>query len=337
MSAPDVICLGEALVDFLPQQPGHKVRDVETWTRCPGGAPSNVAIGLSRLGARSALLGVTGTDEFGHFLKGALALEGVDASHLRMTGDGKTGLAFVSLGENGERSFSFHRTRSAELFLVEVDGDLPFVLSARALHCGTNSLLWRPAQRAMVKMVQAGQAAGKLVSCDPNLRLHLWAEPQELRELLGFLLPSCGVVKLSEEEIGFVTGTGDVEQALVSLRKQGVLLPVVTRAAEGAVFFWQGKVVRVPSPPAVAIDSTGAGDGFMAALLFGLCRLYPDAAALKGAGIGELRELMTFACLAASRVVERLGAVAGLPRLAEIEGALPQLLRAAPKSDPQAS
>jgi fructokinase len=275
------------------------------------------------------LLGVTGQDEFGAFLAGSLAEEGVDVTHLRQTDDGKTGLAFVALSETGERSFSFHRTRSAEFFLDERDADLPFLLQATAVHCGTNSLIWRPAQRAMVAMIQAVQAGGKLVSCDPNLRLHVWADPNELRQVLGFLLPLCGVVKLSDDEIRFVTGTNDIEQALIALRRLGVELPVITRGAEGAAFLWQGKVVRVAGVPAKVVDTTGAGDGFMAALLHGLTRLCPDAEALKRAGVGEIREVVTFACQVAARVVERVGAVAGLPRLTEMASTMPRLLRPA--------
>lgn len=327
MSPPVVACVGEALVDFLPRESGRPVRDVETWRRCPGGAPSNVAIGLARLGVPSALVGVTGDDEFGHFLTKALTDEGVDVTHLRRTSEGKTGLAFVSIAENGERSFSFHRTRSAELFFNGGDADLPYLLGARAVHLGTNSLIWKPAQKAAELMVQAAQKAGKLVTCDPNLRLHIWPDPEDLRALLAHLLPSVGVVKLSEDEIRFVTGTGDVEEALLALRKLGVALPVITRAAQGAVFLWQGKVVRVPGVAAKLVDSTGAGDGFMAGLLFGLTRLFPDAEGLGRAGVGELREIVTFANAVAARVVERLGAVAGLPKLAEVESALPGVLQ----------
>src|SRR5689334_17269422 len=94
---PEVICIGEALVDFLPEEMGQKVRDVERWRRCTGGSPANVAVGLARLGARSAMLGVIGEDEFGIYLRQSLSSEGVDVSHLRQTGEGKTGLVFISL------------------------------------------------------------------------------------------------------------------------------------------------------------------------------------------------------------------------------------------------
>lgn len=327
MTPLDVVCVGEALVDFLPTQAGRRVRDVETWVRCIGGSPANVAVGLSRLGARSAMVGVVGADEFGEFLAEGLAREGVDVGHLRRTDEGKTGLVFISLTEAGERSFAFHRTRAAELFLEERDVDPLLIARARAVHCGTNSLLWKKAQRAMLAVASAARQGGKIFCADPNLRLHAWPEPGELKELLEVLLPMCTVVKLAEDELEFVTGKRAVEPALLALRKAGVLLPVVTSGAEGASFLWAERVVRVPAPSARVVDTTGAGDGFVAALLFGLTRLFSGREELERAGVGELREIVTFACRVGARVVEKLGAVPGLPKLAEVESLLPGVLR----------
>jgi len=325
--ALDVICIGEALVDFLPDAPGRRVRDVGAWVPGPGGSPANIAVGLSRLGARAAMLGAVGQDEFGHFLVEHLAAEGVDVSHLRRTDEGRTGLVFISLSGKGERSFSYYRTRSAELFLGERDLDVAFLERTRAVHLGTNSLLFREAQRTVLRMARAASAAGKIVSCDPNLRLHMWPDPSDLKALLAQLLPACTVVKLSEEEIEFATGERDAEAALAALARQGVPLPVVTRAEKGAVFRWRDVVVEVPAPAAQLVDATGAGDGFDAGLLFGLTRRYAVVDALMRASAQELRELVTFGCAVGSRVVEKLGAVAGLPRRDEVADLLPPLLR----------
>ena len=327
MTGLDVVCVGEALVDFLPERAGRRVADVERWTRCTGGSPANVAVGLARLGARSALVGCVGRDEFGDYLRGSLASEGVDVSHLRQTDEGKTGLVFVSLTESGDRSFSFYRHRAAELFLGERDVDVPFVQSARAMHCGTNSLLWPDAQRAVFRMVEAMRGAGRIVCCDPNLRLHLWKDPSELRAVIARILPQCTVVKLSEEEIPFVTGTEDFREALHRLHGLGVPLPIVTRAEKGAAFLWEGRVETVDAPPVKVVDTTGAGDGFTASILFGLTHLYADDAAVRAAQVEDLRALAQFACGVGSRVTEGMGAVTNLPRRAEVESFLPAALR----------
>jgi fructokinase len=327
MSLLDVVTIGEALVDFLPSAAGRRVREVESWGPSIGGSLANVAVGLARLGARSAMVGVVGEDEFGHFLRERLAAEGVDVSHLRQTHEGRTGLVFISLDARGERSFTFFRTRSAEFLLGERDVDPAFLERARAVHCGTNSLHLPEARVAMLRMLTSAREAGRIVSCDPNLRLHAWADPTELKPLLAKLLPLCSVVKLSEEEIRFVTGTDDPEAALDHLHGLGVALPVVTLGEKGAVLLWKGERVRVPAPVARVVDTTGAGDGFTAAFLFGLTRRYADAAALAGASREALEELATFACAVGARVVEKLGAVAGLPRAHEVASELPADLR----------
>ena len=181
----DVVCLGEALVDFLPARRGQRVREVTRWRPCLGGAPANVTVGLARLGATSALVGVTGNDEFGSFLKEGLAREGVDVSGLRQTDEGKTGLGFVSLTEQGERSFTFYRTRAAETFLDSRDtrASKRALSAATVVHAGTNSLVQPKARRAVRRVLEQRFRKGQLVSCDPNLRLHLWPDPSVLREL----------------------------------------------------------------------------------------------------------------------------------------------------------
>jgi fructokinase len=325
----DVVCVGESLVDFLPSESGRRVREVTRWEPSIGGSLANVSVGVARLGGRSAYVGVVGTDEFGHFLRERLAAEGVDVSHMRQTEEAKTGLVFISLDARGERSFTYYRTRSAELLLSERDVDPAFLQRARVVHCGTNSLLLPEARAAMLRAMETARAAGRIVSCDPNLRLHAWPDPEVLRGVLGRLLPLCTVVKLSDEEVAFATGHSEVEGALRALAARGVRLPVVTRGEAGAAFLWEGELVHVKAPTARVVDTTGAGDGFTAALLYGLTRLYPDASALARAGRADLEALASFACIVGSRVVERLGAVPGLPRLAEVAPLLPPLLRPA--------
>jgi fructokinase len=323
----DVVCMGETLVDFLPAEPGQRVREVSSWSPAIGGSLANVSVGVARLGARSGLVTVVGEDEFGHFLRERLTAEGVDVSHLRQVVEARTGLVFISLDARGERSFTYFRTRSAEYLLSERDVDEVFLERTKVLHWGSNSLHLPEARVAMRRAVQWARGAGRIVSCDPNLRLHAWADPNEARGILGQLLPLCTVVKLSEEELAFVTGTSDPIGALEYLRGIGVLLPVVTLGEKGAAFLWQGEVTRVPAPQVRVVDTTGAGDGFVASLLYGLTRRYADAQALRGATRESLAELISFSCVVGARVVERLGAVAGLPRAEEVAEHMPPGLR----------
>ena len=323
----DVVCMGETLVDFLPAETGRRVREVSSWAPHVGGSLANVSVGLARLGARSGLVSVLGSDEFGHFLRERIAAEGVDVSHVRQTKEARTGLVFISLDAQGERSFTFFRTRSAEFLLGAQDVDPRFLERARVLHWGSNSLHLPEARAAVQQAVELMRAAGRIVSCDPNLRLHAWADPSEPKGILERLLPLCTVVKLSEEEVPVVTGQTGAREALEFLHGMGVVLPVVTLGEKGAAFLWQGEVVRVPAPQVRVMDTTGAGDGFVAAFLYGLTRRYADAQALLGATPESLTEQATIACRVGARVVEQLGAVPGLPHAAEIADQMPEDLR----------
>jgi fructokinase len=323
----DVVCVGESLVDFLPMEPGQRVRDVTAWKPAIGGSLANVSVGVSRLGGRSAYVGVVGEDEFGHFLRERLAAEGVDVSHMRQTAEARTGLVFISIDARGERSFTYFRTRSAEFLLSERDVDPSFLERARVVHCGTNSLKLPEARTAMLRTLALARGTGRIVSCDPNIRIHAWEDQEVLRELLRHLLPGCTVVKLSEEEVAFATGKADPEEALRHLAGQGVTLPVVTRGEAGAVFLWRDEVVRVPAPRARVVDTTGAGDGFTSAFLLGLSRRYADASELARATREDLEALASFGCAVGSRVVEHVGAVAGLPFRDEVAALLPPWLQ----------
>jgi fructokinase len=316
----DVICLGEALVDFLPDARGQRVRDVTRWTPCLGGAPANVTVGVSRLGGRAALVGVTGDDEFGWFLHERLEAEGVDTRFLRHTAEGKTGLGFVSLTRTGERSFTFYRARAAETFLDERDtqGAQAAIARATVLHVGTNSLLQAKARAAVQAAVQRSFDAGRITSSDPNLRLHLWKDPAVLRRLLHRLVPRLAVVKLSDEEIDFVTGTKDVDGALRWLEGRGVALAVVTLGARGAAVRFRGVTRRVPAPKVRVVDTTGAGDGFTSGLLTELSSAVDTRARLERLAVDDVEGFARFACRVGSRAVTKLGAVAGLPTREEL-------------------
>lgn len=297
-------------MDFLPPGRGAKVRDVALWRPCLGGGPSNIAVGLARLGIRSALLGVTGDDEFGLFLRAGLAREGVDTRYFVQLPGGQTGLAFISIDGAGERSFVFFRRDTAEYRLELKHVEQAFIASAQVLHLGTNSLVLPPAREAALKAVEWARAAGKVVACDPNVRLHVWKNPDELKALLKALVPLCTLFKMSEEETAVVCGETNAEPALEKLAREGVPLAVVTRGPQGAIALWQGQTVSVPAPAVEVVDTTGAGDGFMAGLLAGLLR----SGFWQSPSVDALRAAMTLGCQVGSSAVQALGAIDGLPR-----------------------
>jgi fructokinase len=311
----DVVCLGEALVDLLPSATGQQARDVAAWHPCLGGAPANVAVGLSRLGRRAALVGVTGDDEFGHFLTQKLASERVDVSGFRKTHLGKTGLGFVSITQTGERSFAFYRVESAEGFIDENEftSAKRLLKHAKVLHFGTNSLIKNTARTNVLKSVRWAQKEGHIVSVDPNLRLRLWKNPAVLQALLSQLWKHVSIVKLSDEEIEFATGTKNVDDALLFLEREGVALAIVTLGAKGGRFRFKATTVSVRSPKVKVVDTTGAGDGFVSGLLACLTKIVSTHDELCALDIAQIESCSILGCEIGSEVVTKMGAVAGLP------------------------
>lgn len=315
----DVLSLGEALIDLLPTSPGP-LEGVATFERHPGGAPANVAIGVARLGGSSAFVGTVGDDPFGRYLEAALASEGVDITGLSRTRAARTSIAFVALDDAGAPRFFSAGGPGAELQLTPDDLARAPLERARILHFGSN--LW-PSETGRAATFEAiARAAGALVSTDPNLRLHLWRDPAPLRDCLTRALAAADLVKISSDECEFVTGHAEPGAAVRALVGLGPRFAVVTTGARGCVWARRGDAGvesgTVAAPSGVVVDTTGAGDGFMATLLAGVARrLAADEDAL-GLPAARLEQLLARAAEAGTRVCGRLGAVSGLPRLSEL-------------------
>ena len=216
---PDVVTIGELLIDFVATEPGS-LKDVPAFVKAAGGAPANVAVALVRLGVSAGFVGQVGDDGFGWFLVDALRRNGVDVSHLRTTGRAKTALAFVSLKEDGDRDFLFYGDRSADRLLCPDDIDEPYVRSAQVFHYGTISLISSPAREATMHCIELAQKNGLWVSCDPNVRLGLWPDPETAREVILGALQWANILKLSEDEVTFLTQTADLEEGVQDLAER---------------------------------------------------------------------------------------------------------------------
>jgi fructokinase len=266
----DVVCLGEVLIDFVPTVTPTTLIDAPAFKKAPGGAPANVAVGLARLGVQSAFMGKVGDDPFGHFLVQTLAEAAVNVGPVRFSSEARTALAFVSLRADGDREFMFYRHPSADMLFEPTEVDADAIRSAKLLHYGTISLISEPSRSATLHAIDLAREAGCIVSCDPNLRLALWPDRDTAREGLLHAIAQADVVKLSDDELRFLTGSDDPAAARERLWHEGLALMVVTLGATGCVYFtpdYDGVVVGFGVE---AIDTTGAGDGFVAGLLQGL-------------------------------------------------------------------
>lgn len=307
-----IISLGEALIDFIPLDDHN-----ETFQKSPGGAPANVAVGLARLGASSVFLGKVGDDVLGRFLKDTLDNYGVDTTHMFFTKDTRTGVVFVTLGEGGERSFEFYIDPSADRFLEEAEIDPALFKTNNLLHFGSISLISEPAKSATRRAVKLAQENGLIVSYDPNLRLGLWASADQARKEIRSMLGEADVLKISEEELEFITGEKDIEAGVGMLKEYQIPLILVTLGAEGSYIFIQGKdPVQVPAMKVNAVDTTGAGDAFVSGMLY---QLHQYKGAISELTLEEAKEMASFAAVSGGLAASTKGAMTALPTLEEIK------------------
>ncbi|MCK6903540.1 aminoimidazole riboside kinase [Enterobacter roggenkampii] len=254
--------LGDAVVDLLPDGEGRLLQ-------CPGGAPANVAVGIARLGGQSAYIGRVGDDPFGRFMSKTLADERVDVKYMRLDPAHRTSTVVVDLDDHGERSFTFMVRPSADLFLESAD--LPTFSAGEWLHVCSIALSAEPSRSATFQAMAAIREAGGYVSFDPNIRPDLWQDENELRRCLEQALQSADVVKLSVEELAFLTGDVQVNVGLDTLMARcPARLVLVTQGKEGVIAWHEGTVKHYPATPVQCVDTTGAGDAFVAGLLYGL-------------------------------------------------------------------
>jgi fructokinase len=307
-----VVCLGELLIDFVALEHGVSVGEASGFKKAPGGAPANVAVAVARLGHASAFLGQVGDDPFGHYLANVLAADKVDISGLRFSAEARTALAFVSLRADGERSFMFYRHPSADMLMRPEDVALDVLKGKQIFHFGSITMISEPSKSATLKAAEAARDAGLLISYDPNLRLALWEDADAARKgmLAGF--DYANIVKVSEEEVEFLTGSRDVK----ALWRDSIQLIAVTQGKEGATLYTRNSKQYVPGFKVQAVDTTGAGDGFVAGLLVGLLEHKQDFGA-------HLQEIGRFANAVGALTTTQLGAIPALP----IRDAVEQFLR----------
>jgi fructokinase len=314
---PDVIALGELLIDFIPTVSGVTLIEAPAFKKAPGGAPANVAAGLAKLGVPSGFMGKVGEDAFGRFLAQTLQEVGVDISALRFSAEARTALAFVSLRADGEREFMFYRHPSADMLFSPQEVDAAAIRGAKIFHHGSISLIGEPSRSATLYAIDVAKQAGLTISYDPNLRLNLWPGPEAAREgmLLGW--PHAQVIKVSEDELIFLTGNENLEAAARSLWHAGLHLMVVTLGKAGCLYLTRQFSGGLPGFTVDSVDTTGAGDGFVAGLLKGLLqtRLLETPAPEEA----RLRQICRYANAVGALTTTQRGAIPALPTSAQVE------------------
>lgn len=308
----DVIALGELLIDFTMN--GQSDQGNNMFEACPGGAPCNVLALLNKMGKKTAFVGKVGEDQFGRLLKETITEAGIDASNLKMDSEVNTTLAFVHTFPDGDREFSFYRNPGADMMLTEDEVDPAFIGQARIFHFGTLSMTHEGVKAATKKAVQAAKEAGCLISFDPNLRPPLWSSLDLAKEQMEYGFGVCDILKISDNEIQFVSGKEDYDEGIAYLQeKYQIPLILLTMGKDGSRAYYKGMRVERPGFSVKTIETTGAGDTFCGSSLNYI--LEHDFDSLTE---DELGEMLTFANAAAAIVTTKKGAIRAMPAKEEV-------------------
>ncbi len=310
----DITAIGEILVDLT--QSGINGQGIPCYDANPGGAPANLAVAASRLGAKTAFIGKVGNDSFGDMLRECLRKNGVDISGLVTDPLLRTTLAVVSVDAGGERQFAFYRNPGADVNLGIDDVPENLLRDTRILHFGSVSLTAEPEREATLYAVKRAKDLGAIISYDPNYRPALWPDEKTAVARMREPLELADVIKVSDEELALLGGSGDLEEGTAELARYGIRLVLVTLGAKGAFYRMGRNTGRIPGVPCKVGDTNGAGDTFFGAALSQLSALSDPAAP----EVGKLERILAFANRAASITTSRHGAIPAMPTLDEIAG-----------------
>lgn len=320
-----IVCLGELLIDFVSLESGVSLVEAFSFQKAAGGAPANVAVGLARLGHEVGFVGKVGAESFGDFLVGVLRENHVDVSGMAVDYEARTMLAFVSLTHEGERDFMFYRHPSADMRLTPEEIPESLIANAAIFHYGSISLISEPCRSATFHALEIARKAGCLISYDPNLRLGLWENEEHARREMLHGMAHADIVKINDDELEFLTGTRNFQEGAIRLLGYGPTLVIITLGKNGCYVYSASAESRMPGFTIQAVDTTGAGDGFVAGLLSGLLShlhphepfVVPDKATLE--------HMCRFANAVGAMTSLKRGAIPGLPYRKEVEAFMKQM------------
>ena len=313
MKKYDVIALGELLIDFT--QNGLSEQGNGLFEANPGGAPCNVLSMLNNLGKKTSFIGKVGNDQFGKTLKKALEELGIGTENLLMDDEVHTTLALVHTFADGDRDFSFYRNPGADMMLTVDELNLDLIRDTRIFHFGTLSMTHEGIRAATKKAVETAKEAGDLISFDPNLREPLWNSLDNAKEQVRWGLGKCDVLKISDNEIQWLTGEEDFTAGVNKIREEfQIPLILVSMGRDGSRAYYDGHYIEVaPFLQKNTIETTGAGDTFCACVLN-----YVLEHGLEALTDDQLKEMLTFANAAASIITTRKGALRVMPTREEV-------------------
>ena len=303
----DVTAMGEMLLDFTLN--GQSEQGNNLFEACPGGAPCNVLAMLNKLGRKTAFIGKVGEDQFGRLLKGTIDELGIETKGLILDKEIHTTLAFVHTFPDGDREFSFYRKPGADMMLTEDEVDYDLIRQSRIFHFGTLSMTDEPVRSATKKALEVAKEAGCLITFDPNLRPPLWNSLDEAKKQMEYGFQYCDMLKISDNEIQFVSGKEDYDEGIRYLQdKYNIPLIFLTMGKDGSRAYYKDMRVERKGFQVKAIETTGAGDTFCGCSIHGLL-----THGLEGLTEENLGDMLTYANAGAALITMKKGAIRSMP------------------------
>ena len=310
-----LIAIGEALIDFIPDKTGCDFENVTSFSPKTGGAPANVCGAFSVLGGKSKIITQLGDDPFGRKIEKELKSFGIDTSFISFTDKANTALAFVSLENDGNRTFSFYRNPSADMLFDKEQVTENMFDDAYALHFCSVSLGDFPMKEAHRTAIEMAASKDTIISFDPNLRFPLWKSKEDLFKTVHEFLPLSDIIKISDEELEFLTGEKKIEHALPQLFTGSVKLIIYTCGSKGAYAYTRTEKAFSPCEKVKAVDTTGAGDGFIGSFLFGLKSMEKTKDTLEKMEKSELEKILHFSNRFGGESVKHNGAISSYKKI----------------------
>lgn len=315
----DVICLGELLIDFVSMDQNISLKNSSMFVKSPGGAPANVAVGVSKLGRSSGFIGKVGEDPFGHFLQEVLTFNGVDTSLLKYDTEARTTLSFVAFNEEEERNCMFYRNPGADMRLGASDIQEDYFINSSIFHFGSISMSENSCEEATLKALAYAKKHNLIISYDPNLRSMLWRNDTLAREKICQGFNYADIVKISEEEMEFITGVSDIERSAEKILSHGCNIVIVSMGSRGCYYSDGTSKGYLKGNKVATVETTGAGDAFVAATLYRILQRMDQGENQPLKMDADMIDALEFANYAGALATTKMGAIPGLPTLMEIQ------------------
>ena len=307
----DVVAIGEMLIDFTCdsyQEDGYPTLDAH-----PGGGVLNYLAPLAKYGKFTSIIAKVGMDSFGKMLIDTARDCGINTSSVSITNSAFTTLAFVIRDKNGEREFSFSRKPGADTLLTPEDVDFSIIDNSKVLHFSSVCMTNNPSRSTHKKVVEYAKIKGKIISYDPNYREPIWNSKKVAKREILWGITHADIVKISDNEIDFLFGTGPENGAKILIEKYGVKVVFVTLGIMGCYFATKTSSGHIPLTIDVApIDTTGAGDIFGGTAMYCILQLNKE---LEDLTKEDMTRIVKFSCETASLSTEKLGGVSSVPEL----------------------